>query len=341
MDRLSLPTNEHACQIASWILAGATLVIVLQIHVLPALLGGLLVYQLVHVLAPRLKAGTFTDTTGRTIAVAVVGGIVVLALSLAIIGLVGFFRSEAGSLPALVERMASILESARDSLPAWVAAKIPVNTEELQIEIVQWLRDHAVELRFAGSQIGRGLVQVLIGMIIGALIALDAARPDGKGRPLAIALTGRVSRLAEAFRRIVFAQIRISALNTTLTTIYLTVVLPSFGVHLPFTKTMIAITFIVGLMPVIGNLVSNTVIVIVSLSASLFIAIASLVFLVIIHKLEYFINARIVGSSIHAHAWELLIAMLVMEAAFGIGGLVAAPVYYAYLKLELGDRELV
>jgi predicted PurR-regulated permease PerM len=57
----------------------------------------------------------------------------------------------------------------------------------------------------------------------------------------------------------------------------------------------------------------------------------------VIHKLEYFLNARIVGSQIAARAWELLLAMLVMEAAFGIPGVVAAPIYYAYLKRELSD----
>jgi predicted PurR-regulated permease PerM len=104
---------------------------------------------------------------------------------------------------------------------------------------------------------------------------------------------------------------------------------------------MIAITFLLGLLPVIGNLMSNTVIVIISLSQSLAIAIGSLVFLIVIHKLEYFLNARIVGSQIHARAWELLTAMLLMEAAFGLVGLVAAPIYYAYLKDELAARGLV
>jgi predicted PurR-regulated permease PerM len=70
-------------------------------------------------------------------------------------------------------------------------------------------------------------------------------------------------------------------------------------------------------------------------------AVASLTFLVVIHKLEYFLNARIVGSRIHAAAWEILVAMLLMEAAFGLAGLVAAPVYYAYLKSELAARKLV
>jgi predicted PurR-regulated permease PerM len=37
----------------------------------------------------------------------------------------------------------------------------------------------------------------------------------------------------------------------------------------------------------------------------------------------------------------MLIAMLLMEAIFGIAGLIAAPIYYAYLKDELQDRGLV
>jgi predicted PurR-regulated permease PerM len=53
------------------------------------------------------------------------------------------------------------------------------------------------------------------------------------------------------------------------------------------------------------------------------------------------VNARIIGSRIQARAWELLIVMLVMEAAFGLQGVIAAPVYYAYLKKELSDQGLI
>jgi predicted PurR-regulated permease PerM len=33
--------------------------------------------------------------------------------------------------------------------------------------------------------------------------------------------------------------------------------------------------------------------------------------------------------------------MLVMEAIFGVPGVIAAPVFYAYLKRELSDKGLV
>jgi predicted PurR-regulated permease PerM len=160
-------------------------------------------------------------------------------------------------------------------------------------------------------------------------------------RPLAAALATRVARFANGFRQIIFAQVRISALNTVFTALFLLAILPIFGVHLPLTKTLIAITFLAGLLPVVGNLISNSVIFVIALSISFYTALAALLFLIVIHKLEYFLNARIIGARIHASAWELLLAMILLEVAFGITGLIAAPIYYAYIKNELTDAGLI
>ena len=48
---------------------------------------------------------------------------------------------------------------------------------------------------------------------------------------------------AHAFRGVVFAQVKISAINTALTAIYLLGILPLLGIHLPYTKALIAVTF--------------------------------------------------------------------------------------------------
>jgi predicted PurR-regulated permease PerM len=206
---------------------------------------------------------------------------------------------------------------------------------------VQWLRTHAGELQKAGKEAGVVGAHILVGMVIGAIISIGNSRPAQTCRPLAEALRERALRFKMAFHAIVFAQVRISGINTLFAGLYLAVALPWCGIHLPLVKTMVAITFFVGLLPVVGNLVSNTIIVVVALSHSPAASVASLIFLVLIHKLEYFLNAHIVGTQIHARAWELLVVMLVMETAFGIPGLIAAPIYYAYLKNELADRGLV
>jgi len=327
--------------IAAWILMGVALVLILGLHLLPALLAGLLVYELVHILAPRLKIVRIHQAHGKLVAVALLVTVVVLGIVCVALAIMAFLHSEAGNLPRLLQKMADILERWRTVLPAAVSAYLPEDIEDLKDLIVTELHGHAGALEKLGAAAGHTGVHILIGLGIGALISLHEAHAGETLGPLARSLQERAVRLSEAFRRIVFAQVRISALNTGLTALYLVAILPMFGAHLPFTKTIIVVTFFVGLLPVVGNLVSNTIIVVVSLSVSLSVAIASLVFLVVIHKLEYFLNAHIVGTQIHARAWELLLAMLVMEAAFGIVGVIAAPIYYAYLKDELVSQGLI
>lgn len=331
-------------RLIAWILAAVALVLVLDRHLLPALLAGLLVHELVGLMAPALQR-RLSSERGKLFAVGLLATLVVAASAATAFGLLAFFRSDAGSLSGLFGKMAQIIEDARAALPAWLLDMLPDAGEnaagDLQSATVDWLREHAAELRAAGKEAGLALAHILVGMIIGGMLATREVVAGTESGPLAIALTERARRIAEAFRRIVFAQVKISALNTVFTAVYLAAILPLCGVHLPFSKTLIALTFVAGLVPVIGNLVSNTVIVVVSLAHSPQMALVSLGFLVVVHKLEYFLNARIVGGRINASAWELLTAMVVMEAVFGIPGVVMAPIVYAWVKGELTDARLV
>lgn len=315
---------------------------VIALDLLSALLAGLLIAQLVHSTVRLLnRIGIADHRIGKAVALGLVAAIIVIAVVLIVVGISSWLTAGPENLFLLLQRMAGAVESARAHLPTWASGYLPANVEEFEAAASKWLRDNAWQLRFVGRDVGVFLTHTIVGMVIGGMIAYSRGTRESELGPLAAALENRVTILGNAFRNIVFSQVRISALNTVLTGIYLGLVLPLFGVSLPFLKTMIAVTFIVGLLPVIGNLISNTVIVLVSLSVSPAIAVASLVFLVLIHKLEYFVNARIIGARIRARAWELLLAMLVMDAAFGIPGLIAAPVYYAYLKDELSLRELI
>lgn len=325
--------------IAAWAIAALLLFLALRLHLLPALLAGLLVYELVHVIAQRLPL--VRGSAAKLSAVGLIATVVVLVLVGAMFGIAAFLKSDAGSLASMLQKMAEIVEAARAKLPAWLIESLPSDPDALKEGVIAWLREHAVELRTLGGEFGHAVVHIIIGMVIGGMVSLHEAMERTRGAPLATELAERARRVGDAFRRVVFAQVRISLVNTVLTAIYLLGVLPVLGVHLPFVKTLVLVTFLAGLLPVIGNLISNTIIVVVSLAVSLEVAMGSLAFLVVVHKLEYFLNARIVGSQIHAKSWELLLAMLVMESAFGLPGLVAAPIYYAYLKDELAARGVI
>jgi predicted PurR-regulated permease PerM len=247
-------------EIAAWIISGCALLLILHLHLLLALLAGLLVHQLTHLMVPFIRRRVSGDRA-KLVSVFLLVTLIVGAIVAAGFGIAAFFRSDAGSLAALLGKMAEILENSRASLPAWLVEHMPENTEALKHGIVGWLRSHTGELQLFGKEAARGFAHILIGLVIGAMLALYEVQPIADYRPLARALIERCTRLAEAFRRIVFAQVRISAVNTAFTAIYLAVVLPLLGVHLPLTKTMIAVTFFAGLLPVIGNLISNTIIV--------------------------------------------------------------------------------
>src|SRR5438067_10815004 len=83
-----------------------------------------------------------------------------------------------------------------------------------------------------------------------------------------------------------------------------------------------------------GNLVSNTIIVGIALTVSRTTALLALVFLVLIHKLEYFLNSKIIGRRILNPLWLTLLALILGERLMGLPGMVLAPVILHYVKME-------
>jgi predicted PurR-regulated permease PerM len=130
------------------------------------------------------------------------------------------------------------------------------------------------------------------------------------------------------------AQIVISAINTLFTAIFVA------AVQLPHALVVIGMTFLCGLLPVIGNLISNTIVVGIAFTVSPNMALVALVFLVVIHKLEYFLNGKIVGDRINNPLWLTLLALIVGERLMGIPGIILAPVILNYIKLEASVVEV-
>src|SRR3954454_21881165 len=151
-------------EIASWLLAALTLLLALHLHLLSALLGGLAVYELVHILGGRLHFIRGRREAGKRWAVAILAVVIVAVLTLAVVGLIAFLRSRTGlgSLPALLAQMADIVETSKEHLPPWLTVEIPASAEDLKAEGATWLREHAGQLQTVGAQIGRSFLHALI-----------------------------------------------------------------------------------------------------------------------------------------------------------------------------------
>jgi predicted PurR-regulated permease PerM len=158
---------------------------------------------------------------------------------------------------------------------------------------------------------------------------------DRNAAPAKTAYTEWGEQLGQRFRAfyrsfvtVMGAQILISAVNTVLTSLFV------LSASLPYAPLVIGLTFLCGLLPVIGNLISNTVIVGIGLTISPRMALIALVFLITIHKLEYFLNSRIIGQRIRNPFWMTLLGLIVGERLMGIPGIILAPVILNYIRVE-------
>jgi predicted PurR-regulated permease PerM len=186
------------------------------------------------------------------------------------------------------------------------------------------------------------LVLVLAGLVVSLSIFLgsgwtadrrEPTAPDNLYFAVTRELTARFKTLYESFARVMRAQIAISAINTALTAVFLI-----FGGY-PAAGLLVVFVFLCGLLPIVGNLVSNTLIVVVGFTISPRTGVYALVFLIVIHKLEYFLNSKLVGMRINSPIWLTLIGLLVGERLMGIPGMILAPAILHYIKGEASAHQ--
>lgn len=184
-------------------------------------------------------------------------------------------------------------------------------------------------------------------LIIGLVVALSLfinARWEVEGEPGAVKdslystvvreLALRFQTFYASFAKVIGAQIIISLINTALTSGFL------IWNDFPYATVIIVLTFLLGLLPILGNLMSNTLIIAVGFTISPRMALFALIFLVVIHKLEYFLNSKIIGDRIRNPMWLTLIGLVLGEKLMGIPGMILAPVVLHYIKVEASRNKM-
>jgi len=144
----------------------------------------------------------------------------------------------------------------------------------------------------------------------------------------------RFQTFYDSFAKVIGAQITISTINTALTAVFL--IWNGFD----YAMVIIVLTFLCGLLPIIGNLMSNTLIIGVGFTISPKMALFALIFLVVIHKLEYFLNSKIIGDRIKNPMWLTLLGLVLGEKLMGIPGMILAPVVLHYIKVEASRNKV-
>jgi len=263
-------------------------------------------------------------------------GVVLYVLTVAAIacGLVFFLRRAYVALP----RMAETVIPAVVDYAAQQGVEMPFTDyaslkARVLTEVTEGLGSFGRHARAAAFTIA----QLVVGLVVAVSLFLSARwgeEPDAQTAPDSLYATvvrelrERCRTFYRSFSRVIGAQLLISAINTVLTAAFL------LWHEFPHMLVLTIVTFLCGLLPIVGNILSNTLIVGVAFTLSPKMALFALLFLVFIHKLEYFLNSKIIGERIRNPMWLTLLGLVLGEKLMGIPGMILAPVVLHYIKVE-------
>jgi predicted PurR-regulated permease PerM len=251
-----------------------------------------------------------------------------------------------------------VADQAVHNLPRAAITAIPsfvqfAKEKNLELPFTDWDSLKAFALDTIGDQLhyigtftrtaAKHFVMILVGVVAAVSLFLNPKTDVGQDDPLRTDLyavfwrnfAARFRSFYYSFKVVMKAQLIIATINTGMTSIFLT------ATSMPYTPMLILITFFCGLLPIIGNLISNSIIVGVGFTVSPQLGIGALAFLILLHKIEYFLNSTVIGQTIQNPMWLTLIGLIVGERVLGITGIILAPVFLYFFKAEASLIEVV
>ncbi|MDD5629290.1 MAG: AI-2E family transporter [Elusimicrobia bacterium] len=309
---------------ASYVLVPLGVMASAWMHLAPAALAGLLSYMVLD-LTFRALARRLSARLSRWLALAV------FLVAAAAMGwmVARFVRATIHTLPEIA---ATAIPRAVD-LAGDYGVDLPFeNVYELREVVIQEVRQNAEAVTKASGLLTLQAFQVLIA-VFAAVLAFFCPVPEMR-RPdlfdeLGRELAQRMLTFMVGFEKLLGAQVLISAAYAVLTLAFLVAL--GFK-HLIF---LTLATFLFGIMPIIGNVISNAIIVASGLTLSDRHAFIALVFLIVIHKSGYFVYGKVLGERLQVPMWQTLLAILLGQVVMGVPGIVLAPTLLHYVKEEL------
>jgi predicted PurR-regulated permease PerM len=207
-----------------------------------------------------------------------------------------------------------------------------LDNQEMVEHIKQWAAGQAsLWMAMTGGSL-KFMAQVFFAGLISVSLIVRGADTIHVRPGLSGGLIREGERFLDCFSTLLTAQLYVSLWNTSVTAIYIYIVLPLLGVDLPLREAVLLATLLLSFIPALGNVLANSLMVVLCLQFPPWVLVLSLIYLISVHKMEYLINARVLSSAYQASVAELLVCIVLGETLFGLPGLIILPVTYLYLK---------
>jgi predicted PurR-regulated permease PerM len=242
------------------------------------------------------------------------------------------------SLPELSNQLrVQVVRDLKDASQKW---NLPayVNVDEVKASIVKASADILHFLATSLTPLYKGIIQFIFALAINLFFYFESDKIEQAFTRDPNSLMTFLFKFAQTrlrvfyiyFRRVMGGQVIIALINTLISLIVI------FGLPLSHQFLMVFVVFFCGLFPVVGNLMSNCVLTINAFAVSGMLGtVICLIMLIGVHKLEYFLNSRIIGGIVHLPMAVSLGALVFGEVLLGIPGLILAMPLVLFARHEL------
>ncbi|MBX3188146.1 MAG: AI-2E family transporter [Labilithrix sp.] len=252
--------------------------------------------------------------TRKKAVLAIVGAVVAFVGAIAWLGIGKTIRTYTSMKDSVPEELAELRQN-----PLVVRIEEQIGGTE---KIIDGVKHYAGDAISAASAVGHFFVHVLIGFILAIVFVLEEeelkafwSRVDA--RSLGGTLGRWLGHTADATVVTVQLQLIVAVFNT-LTTLPVLLLL---GV--PHVPALMLLIFVSALVPVIGNIVSGTVLSLLAYQAKGWLGVGIFIGLTfILHKVEsYYLSPRLTARHVKIPGFLLIVSLLACEHLFGFKGL--------------------
>jgi predicted PurR-regulated permease PerM len=195
---------------------------------------------------------------------------------------------------------------------------------------------YATDIFHGVALFGHVILDVLIGFILAIVFSIEEHELEEwknslDPRTLIATLVGWFTYLADAISVTLQLQVIVAACNTALTLPVL------FMLEIPHKVALMILIFASGLIPVIGNIVSGTVLSLLAFHARGWLGVGIFVVLTfVLHKLEaYYLNPHLTARHVKLPGFILVLSLLLWEHLVGFAGLfLSFPFLYVAGKIR-------
>jgi len=188
--------------------------------------------------------------------------------------------------------------------------------EDIYEVIITFLKSHLSFITFSTGL----FIKIIIGIVIGVIIYFSETKIDKIDNVwdyISSKIIEQSKDIYNSFKDIIEIQLQISIMNTLMVSFMaFAITYMFFGQFLPYWYVIVPLTAILSLIPIVGNIMINLILILSTIQLSLSYVFVGIGIFLIIHKLELIVIGKKMKKKVDIPFLLILLSMLIGEMLF-------------------------